>query len=272
MKFELHCHSWYSKGRKIPWEGVTSPEQIFRVLKRKDFSGVAITDHDSVKSWKDARKLARKHGMVFIPGVEVSTKSGHVIGLGLSENVKKGMSVDSTVDEIRSQGGIAVAPHPLDLRSEGIGDEFVKCDAAEAFNSLNLSRIENNIARGRIMKAGMPAVGGSDAHSAGMLGLTANHIDADDADGVLRQIKKGRVRIEGSYTPIPVVVSWVRERMRLSYGDVLRYVGKNYPAPKAAVAKFFLRRFVNSESRLWDGLGYFSIGTSIAYSAFRTVF
>ncbi len=270
MKFELHCHSWHSKGKKITWEGLMSPEQIFRVLKRKGFAGVALTDHDTTEGWPDMRKAAKKHDMIFIPGLEVSTKSGHVIGLGLNETVRKGMSVERTVEEIHAQGGIAVAPHPLDLRSEGVGDEFVKCDAAETFNSLNLSRIENHVARGRILKAGIPAVGGSDAHCPGMLGLTVNHIDANDVDEVLSRIKKGKVRIEGRYAPVPVVVSWARERMRWSYDDVLRYIERNYSAPKAAVSRFFLRRFVRSDSRLWNGLGYFSIGTSVLYSALRT--
>ncbi len=271
MKFELHCHSWYSKGKKITWEGVMPPEQIFRVLKRKGFAGVAISDHDSVECWSDSRKLAKKHGMAFIPGLEVSTASGHVIGLGLNESVKKGMTVEETVEAIRGQGGIAVAPHPIDLRSEGIGEEFIKCDAAEIFNSLNLSRIENHIAAKKIREAGMPGVGGSDAHCPGMLGLTANHVDAHDADGVLREVKKGKVRVEGRYAPIPVVVSWARERLRWSYDDVLKYMEKNYSAPRAAVSRFFLRRFVGSDSGFWNGLGYFSIGTSIVYSALRTV-
>ncbi len=271
MKFELHCHSWYSKGSKIPWEGIMSPGQVAKVVKRRGFRGFAITDHDSTESWKDARKASKKQGLVFIPSLEVSTSRGHLIGMGVQEMVGRGLSVEETVEKIRDQGGIAIAPHPFDLRSEGIGEEFLKCDAAEIFNSLNLSRIENMLSERRAIKAGMPAVGGSDAHCPGMLGLTANHIDAEDAEGVIRMIKKGKVRVEGRYASIPVVVSWVRERMRWSYADVLRYVDKNYSPPKAAVSKFFLKRFVSSDSGLWNGLGYFAIGTSVVYSAFRAL-
>jgi predicted metal-dependent phosphoesterase TrpH len=271
MKFELHCHSWHSKGSKIPWEGVMSPEQIVRVVKRRGFGGVAITDHDSVESWKDARKAAKKQGIVFIPSVEISTASGHLIGMGVEDIVKRGMPLEETIERVHDLGGIAVAPHPFDLRSEGIGEGFMKCDAAEKFNSLNLSRIENRLSEKAINRAGVPAVGGSDAHCPGMLGLTVNHIQADDVDGAIREIKKGRVRVEGRYAPVPVVVSWARERMRWSYDDILRYVKKNYSWPKAPISRFFLKRFVGSDSVLWNGLGYFAIGTSVVYSVIRTV-
>ncbi len=271
MKFELHCHSWYSKGKKITWEAIMSPEQIVRNLKKKGFTGVAITDHDTIDNWKDAKKAAKKHDFVFIPGLEVTSKSGHILGLGLNEDVKSGLTIEETVERIREQGGISIAPHPFDLRNEGIGREFTKCDAAEVFNSLLLSRLENGKSSKMIRKSGIPGVGGSDAHCPGMLGMTVNHIEADDVDGVLRQIKKGKVRVDGRYTPVPVVVSWARERMRWSYDDIVKYVDKNYSAPKAAFSKFMLKRFVNSDSVLWDGLGYFSVGVSVLYSAIKSV-
>ncbi|UCD02793.1 MAG: PHP domain-containing protein, partial [Candidatus Aenigmatarchaeota archaeon] len=265
------CHSWYSKGSKIPWEGLMPPRQVAKVVKRRGFGGFAINDHDSIECWKDARNAAKKYGLIFIPSLEVSTSSGHLIGLGVGGAVKSGMSIEETIEHVHDLGGITVAPHPFDLRSEGIGWDFRKCDAAEIFNSLNLSRIENMLSEKRVKRIGMPAVGGSDAHCPGMIGLTANHIDADDTDGVIREIKKGRVRVSGRYAPIPVVVSWIRERMRWSYDDVLKYVDRNYSPLKAAVSKFFLKRFVNSESVFWNGLGYFTIGTSVVYSALKTV-
>ncbi|MBN1896712.1 MAG: PHP domain-containing protein [Candidatus Aenigmarchaeota archaeon] len=268
MKYELHCHTYHSRGQKITWEAPMKPEEIFSILKKKGFSGVALTDHDTIKCWPEARKAARKHGMLFIPGVEVTSSSGHMLALGINEHVKSGMSVDETVDAVHSQGGIVVAPHPFDLRSEGIGEEFRKCDAGEVFNSLNLSRFENMISRRHVEKAGIPAVGGSDAHFPLMLGRTVNHINAETMDGVFSEIMKNRVRIDGSYTPIPVVVDWARERMRLSYEDIVKYVDRTYSPAKAKFAKFMLRKFVNSDSFAWDALGYFSIGTSVVYSAF----
>jgi len=269
MKLELHCHSWYSKGSKIPWEGLASPRDMVKDLKKKGFGGVAITDHNTIGGWKDAKAEAKRQGLVFIPGVEISTASGHLIALGVEKCTKAGLSLEETNDLVHRQGGITVAPHPFDLRGEGIGREFRKADAAEIFNSLNLTRIENGIAKKEISKVGMPAVGGSDAHSLEMLGMTSNIIEAHDADSVISQIMKGRIKVEGRYTSIPLVVSWVRERMKRSYDEVEMYTDKNYSAPKAALSRFMLRRFVGSTSRGWDMLGYFIIGLSTAYSTLR---
>jgi predicted metal-dependent phosphoesterase TrpH len=272
MKFELHCHSWHSEGRNIPTEGLTSPKDIVRILKKRGFSGVAITDHDTTKGWKEAESEARKHGLVFIPGLEVSTASGHLIGLGLTAGIKSGMSIEESIEKIHDQGGIAVSPHPFDLRAEGIGKEFRKCDAAETFNSLILTRIENIIARREVAKTSVSAVGGSDAHTPAMLGLTANIIDAGDPEEALSRIKKGRVRIYGKYAPIPEVVSWARKRMKASNEDVLRYIDRNYSRPKAALARVMLSSFLRSESPAWNGLGYIAVGISTGYSALKAAF
>jgi predicted metal-dependent phosphoesterase TrpH len=269
MKFELHCHSRYSRGKNIPTEATASPGEIVRALRAKGFAGVAITDHDSIKSWKEASTEARRLGMVFIHACEISTLDGHVIGLGLTENVRRDTSAEEAIEEIRSQGGIAVAPHPFDLRNEGVGMKFSLCDAAEAFNSLNLTRLENGKAQRKIREAGIPAVGGSDAHALEMLGLTVNHIEASSAEEALSAIRKGKVRIEGSYVPVPAVVRWARQRMRSSYPEVIRYVDANYGMPRAVFSKFMLRRFVGSDSSLWNSLGYVSIGMATAYSALR---
>ena len=57
--------------------------------------------------------------------------------------------------------------------------------------------------------------------------------------------------------------------MRWSYDDILAYVEKNYSMPKAALSGFLLKRFVNSDSMLWDGLGYFAVGVSVLYSSLK---
>jgi predicted metal-dependent phosphoesterase TrpH len=272
MKFELHCHSWHSHGSKIRWEGLASPVQIVKALKKLGFGGLAITDHDSVTGWHDAKGAAKRLGMVFIPGMEISTLSGHLIALGIGDPIKMGLSVRETIELVHDQGGITIAPHPLDVRGEGIGNDFVRADAVEIFNSMNLTRVENALAKMWAKKSAMPAVGGSDAHSLEMLGMTVNHINADDMDSALKMIKRGNVEIEGRYIPIPMVVAWVRQRMKMSYKDILKYIEKNYSSPRAVLARFLLRRFVNSESRAWNALGSFAVSVSTMYSVLRMLF
>ena len=269
MKFELHCHSVHSHGRKITWEGTETPSQIAKGLKSKGIMGFTITDHDSIASWEEARKAARKEGMVFIPGLEVSTLSGHLIALGISEQIPPRIGLDETIDRIHSQGGLAIAPHPYDIRDEGVGREFTKADAVEVFNSLNIAKSDNFLIARKAKKLGMPAVGGSDAHTLAMLGMTVNKIDADDMDSALKQIKRGNVEIKGRYVPIPVVVDWARERMKRSYDDLQKHIEKNYRFPKSVIARFLLDRFVSSDSVGWDALGYFSVWVARGYGLLK---
>ena len=269
MKCELHCHSTHSHGIKIRWEGMPSPAQIAKTLHKKGFKGFAITDHDTIEGWPEARKAAKSQRMVFIPGLELSTVSGHLIALGINERIKSRLTLEESIDLVHDQGGITVAPHPLDVRGEGIRKEFYKADAVEVFNSLNLTRVENALTGVKVKRMSLPAVGGSDAHTAEMLGMTANIMDANDVDSALKHIKKGNVKIEGRYIPIPLIVDWVRMRMELSYDDILRYIDRNYSRPKASFARYWLRLFVNNESRAWYALGYFSISVSTVYSMLK---
>ena len=266
MKFELHCHSLHSHGGKIRWEGLASPSHIVHMLKKRGINGFAITDHDSIAGWKEAKTAAKREGMVFIHSIEISTLCGHLIALGVNEAVRPGLSVEETIDLIHDQGGLAIAPHPFDIRKEGIGRDFSRCDAVEVFNSLNLTKIENLLADMQAKKHGVPAVGGSDAHSLKMLGMTVNHINADDADSALKRIRNGDVKIQGRYIPIHIVIDWIRNRMQLSYDDINKYIGKNYSKPKSLLAKSMLDMFVSSDSGAWNALGYFAVSASMIYS------
>ena len=70
-----------------------------------------------------------------------------------------------------------------------------------------------------------------------MLGMTANIMEAHDLDTALEQIRKAKVVVEGSYTPVPELVRWARQRMIGSHDDILRYIGKNYSRPAWAISQ-----------------------------------
>lgn len=268
-RFELHCHSHYSRGSKIPCEGLPSPGEIVRSAKARGLSGVAITDHGNIMCWRDAREEAGKQGILFIPAMEIDSSAGHIIGLGLTEGVRNGLCVGETADKIREQGGVAVAAHPFDMRGFGIKNRISLVDVVEVFNAMNLDRISNVFSESRAGKAGKPGIAGSDAHSLDMIGIAANSIRARDLESVLKNVRKGRVSFERNYVPMDVVMEWIRERFIRSYGDVLVYINKNYSPPKAWLARKLMRRFVLSRSPFWDMLWGFSMSMSTLYSGFR---
>lgn len=275
MLAELHCHSHYSRGKKITWEAFMSPRDIIKTARQKGIFGVAITDHNDSRSWKEAKRAARDYGILFIPGIEIGTRSGHIIGLGLNEHIKSGQTLEDTIDKIHQQAGLVVAPHPFDLRSEGVMDEVIHVDAVEVFNSLNLDRLSNKLALSKADEYCKPKVVGSDSHNENMFGSALNEMDAHDLDGVLKEIKAGRVEFQTKYIPMPVIMDWARDRFANSYMDVMKYINDNYSSPKAWVAKNMLNRFVLNRTKYWDGvwglMANFGLGMSVLYGGLRYI-
>ncbi len=269
MEIELHAHTHHSRGEKIPVEAFMSPTELVREAKRLRLDAVAITDHSTTDGWKEALEAGKRYNIIVIPGIEIETKEGHLIGLALNEQIPDNLSVEETVERIREQGGLSVAPHPYDLRRKGIRDNFVKADAVEIFDSINIDRISNTIAEKRARKAGKPMVVGSDAHSIEMLGRSINRVDAHDLDSAIREIRAGRVGWKRSYIPMEVMVSWTRDRMLHSYPDILEYISRNYHWPKSSISRFLLKRFVMSDHPGWIRFGNFSLWMARRYGQIR---
>ncbi|MEY3406429.1 MAG: hypothetical protein RLZZ556_501 [Actinomycetota bacterium] len=67
MKVDLHIHSELS-------DGDDSIEQLVDYIADAGIDVFALTDHDRTDGWELAGALANKHGLSFIPGVEITTK------------------------------------------------------------------------------------------------------------------------------------------------------------------------------------------------------
>jgi hypothetical protein len=272
MRFELHCHSHYSKGKKIPVEGLDSPAQMVRAAKRLGLEGLALTDHSTHSGWKEASLEAKKQNIIFIPGIEISSREGHILGLGLTDYVKSGLPVEETLDRVREQGAVSIAAHPFDIRREGIGKASLKADAIEAFNSMNLDRVSNRLSRKLALQNSMPTVSGSDAHTKEMLGTCINHIDAQDLDSVLKAIRSGRVAFKASYMSLDRLVPWTKHRMLRSYGFIMDYT-EGYSQPKRWLSQRLLHAFTSSRREApWYWLGELGLACSRGYGLAMSLF
>jgi len=81
-KYDLHIHSAYS-------DGTDTPKQILDKAKAFGIENVAITDHDTIGALKEAKAYAKKIGINYVNGVELSTfglTEVHVLGYGFDEN------------------------------------------------------------------------------------------------------------------------------------------------------------------------------------------
>lgn len=267
MDIELHCHSHYSKGTKLLTEGIPSPRDIVRTAKMLGLGGVALTDHRVATGWNEAEAEARKQGLLFIPGIEVSTQEGHVSGLGLTEFVPSGLSLEETVELIREQGGLAVANHPYDIKGDGVREGWEKADAVEVFNAINLDRLSNR--KARLASRGFPRVVGSDAHTLEMLGAATNQMDADSVQGVLRAIRKGRVTHKARYVPVSVVREWAHQRFLGSHQDARERIA-TYSPLKRWVSQRLMQKYLRNSNGFFRPISHFGIYCSQWYGLLKT--
>ena len=79
-KSDLHIHTPASKCWKDS-RNKNMLRDIFEKIKSEGLEVVAITDHNSVGGVDEARRIAKSFEVVVFPGVEVTTKEGHVIAI-----------------------------------------------------------------------------------------------------------------------------------------------------------------------------------------------
>jgi len=182
--------------------------------RRKGLDGVAVTDHDTVdgalKACKIASEMGMKHQLIVIPGIEVSTKRGHILGLNVTEPIPMGLGVEETINRIHEAGGIAIAAHPQSyFFKDGIGLSpkilSFGLDGVEVMNSAlfpfkPLVQACKNFAE----KHNLPQTAGSDSHVVEAIGLAYTLIDAEEksVDSIIRSIKKGLTTPLGTGMPL----------------------------------------------------------------------
>lgn len=274
MLAELHCHTHYSHGKKVTTEGINSPEECIDFAAKKGLNALAITDHDEIKGAIKAVKYAKaKHeNFLIIPGIEVSTQEGHVLALGIEEKIKRDKTIEETIDEIKALGGITIAPHPFDIKNEGLKDKSKKCDALEEFNAFNLDRISNFVSKSFAKKYDLVTTAGSDAHCKEMIGTCVNKINAEtEIDSVLKAIKNGEISVhKKKYISISLMQEWTIKRLKSSEEDVIDYMDAHYRRPKKYVGKKMLKLVHKSPGKIdyfFDFLTYASLSFAVPYSA-----
>ena len=104
-----HCHTFAS-------DGMVTPAQLVQAAVQAKLDLIAVTDHDSMHSVKEAQARGAEAGIVVVAGQEITTSwpaQTHMLGWFMKRPVKRGMSLADTVDAIHDQGALAIVPHPF---------------------------------------------------------------------------------------------------------------------------------------------------------------
>ena len=186
-------------------DGFCSVAEAVKAAQARGLNGIAITDHNSIGGHAEARKFSRR-GFVIIPGLEISSADGHILGLDINELVPRGLPAKKTVKRINKQGGIAIAAHPFALGRKPSLVYKAKFDAIEAFNSRALF-FSNPLARRFAERNRFPMIAGSDAHHCDEIGLASTTLNCKANIGsILEQIKGGGTSISGRTLPLSTLL------------------------------------------------------------------
>jgi len=198
-KFDLHIHTEYS-------DGIGSVREVLLEAYRKGLDGIAITDHNTAKAFREAEKYAVKLGLNIIPGLELKTDAGHILAIGVDVDLKGEVKLnyEEAVEWIRSLGGISIIAHPaVELNKMHRWIER-KPDAMEAFNSNYPFKFLLNRGWRIIEEIRVPVTAGSDAHNPEDVGnaYTILEVNGKSVEEVLKAIKNGRTCIRGILSPL----------------------------------------------------------------------
>jgi predicted metal-dependent phosphoesterase TrpH len=174
---DLHIHTVYSV------DGTATPQAILKhAAHHTNLDVIAITDHDEIRGALEARELAGKYAIEVVPGIEITSRDGHILALWVERNIPAGLSAEETIRRIGEQNGVAIAAHPMAKGTGALSAETIRRvlnvpDLAkillgfETFNAgLLYFRKSNRLAKLLAQTLPVAQTANSDAHTPWLIG------------------------------------------------------------------------------------------------------
>ena len=177
MLIDLHCHT-------LPRSQCSAllPEQYIELARARGLDGICLTEHDALWPDDELDGLRRTTGFLILSGVELTTDLGHVLAFGMSAGSARFASAGAAFLAAQEQGALLFLAHPARdglLRVDRSTVEFF--ESVEGLNGSD-SRLQNLAASGLARGFRLPAIGGSDAHTAAEVGRAATRFESDISD------------------------------------------------------------------------------------------
>lgn len=198
IKIDFHVHTCYSHDSSI------TLKQVVSFVKKRGLTGVAILDHDTVRG---ALKLKTREILV-IPGIEVSTLEGHLLGINVRTPIQPKLGMEETIQRIHDAGGIAVAAHPSAFYKSPSSMDVTSYDAVEVMNGSSIPfSVLTYFNKKFAEELGLPQIGGSDSHYAPEIGSAYTVVEADpEVDEIVEAVKRGATLPMGNGIPFKMML------------------------------------------------------------------
>ena len=192
-------------------DGLSSLEAILDSAEKVKLDVIALTDHDDIRGAFALRELAaqRSSPVAVIPGVEVTTRSGHLLALWIEDEIPMFCSLADALSQIHKAGGVAIAPHPLSYLTFSIGEGALRQLAAYGDDARMVDAIElrNPSYAGRVRASRaawlnahvlrIAETGSSDAHHAALVGTCWTDFPGRTPDDLRRAIQEHATTADG---------------------------------------------------------------------------
>jgi predicted metal-dependent phosphoesterase TrpH len=209
LRLDLHNHTAFSA------DGLMSPATLLEAAKVQGIDYIAVTDHNTIQGALQAVVLADADPSLprVIPGVELSTADGEIIGLYVREDIPVGLPVAEAISRIREQGGLVYLPHPYDRLRRGTISPGQRsrtaelADILEVVNGRSLGPRAAGKATRLARRLGKPGGAGSDAHRKAQVGLAYVVVAAHPSrDTLIALVAAGFV--EHGLSPRAYTLNW----------------------------------------------------------------
>lgn len=217
---DTHVHTEYSGFAKLGMlrfpESMTTPMSKVDHARKIGLDVLCITDHDETAGAFIAQDYAKQFDDIdVVVGEEVMTSDGEIIGLFLTEKIQPMLTVEETVDIIREQGGLTIAPHPFSFHVHGLNEKIldIDLDGFEVLNGGHPDKYSNSFAQTVMDKypGRWAPISASDSHSKYTFGYSWTEFEGNTADDLRKAILNKTTIPKGRAAPVLSEVQWSME-------------------------------------------------------------
>jgi hypothetical protein len=209
-------------------DGRYTVEQVLKHIatRQPHLNVIAITDHDTLDGSLYAYENQHRYPFEVVPGVEVSSRGGHVLALWVTTPIAANMSLEDTVQAIHEVGGIAILAHPFHIEFDIVRENVLRylrrpqvlvqagLDAIEVHNAGIVTPGCNLWARIMAHSIGLPVVGCSDAHTLRAIGTGNTRWQGKTAASLRTAIETGNTTAQGTAWNISDYIEYLQTELR----------------------------------------------------------